>query len=213
MYYNVDFHTKQSNDITEQNRSADEPLAPPFQALTSSDRQRTSQAAQSEYSALELSELANKLWHFLTKTTKTKAFWRQKGICWPKSVGKRAASQEVLSTYRNHNCSSRKTKVHIHGSDTCKPMYIHVDNAFVIHWRLIWSVPFARRHFKNNKIRTISGGKLHVNHSNSVFLRQLCLSPFLQNIRKTPGCQLQLHLFWTTRDVRNQLKSVNTWVF
>ena len=60
MYYNVDFHTKQANDITKQN-SADEPLAPTFQALTSSDRQRTSQATQSEYSALEMTGLANKL--------------------------------------------------------------------------------------------------------------------------------------------------------
>ena len=59
-YYNVDFLTKQANDTTGQN-PADGRLAPPYEALTSSGRQRTSQAAESEYSELQMRGLANVL--------------------------------------------------------------------------------------------------------------------------------------------------------
>ena len=53
MYCYVDLSNKEPNDITGQNL-ADKRLAPPtYEVLTSTGRQRASQIAESEYSALE----------------------------------------------------------------------------------------------------------------------------------------------------------------
>ena len=54
MYCNVDFHTMQASDIAGQNPVDEHVVTPAYEALTSSDRQRASQAAESEYSALEM---------------------------------------------------------------------------------------------------------------------------------------------------------------